>query len=120
MPTLELSVTAKLNGVPIAGSPFIRRVSVDEIQQFATEQATGGGYATLPITSLDQLNFLLLQPDQTLTIRLSGQSDQGLVLNAGGLLLICDATIAATASTNATTSNASGTTAVLTGLAGGT
>lgn len=120
MPTLEIQVVVKLDGLPIGGSPFIRRVSVDEVQQFATEQPTGGGYATLPITSMDIVDFLLLQPDQPITVRLSGQSDQGLVLNGGGLLLICDAAIAAAAATNATTNNASGNTAVLTGLAGGT
>lgn len=120
MPVLDLSLSVKLDGQSLAGSPFVRRVTIDEIQQFATEQATGGGYATLPITSLDQVSVLLLQPTQQVTVRLSAQSDQGIVLNAGGILLICDATIAAAASTNATTSNASGATAVLSGIAGGT
>lgn len=120
MSVLEVTVTMKLDGQLLAGMPFTRRVSVDEVQQFQTEQATGGGYATLPVTSLDQLDVLLLQPTQQITVRLSAQSDQGIVLNAGGFLLVVDATIAAAAATNATTSNASGTTAVLTGLAGGT
>ena len=116
--SLEIIVTLKIDGV--AQPPLIRRVVVDEVQQFETEQATGGGYVALPITALDQLDFLILQPDQQVTVRFSNQSDQGLVLNAGGLLLIADATVNSGASTNATTSNASGTTALLTGLAGGT
>jgi len=120
MSVLEVTVTMKLDGLPLPGTPLTRRVTVDEVQQFSTEQASGGGYATLPITSLDQLDVLLLQPTQQITIRLSAQSDQGIVLNGGGLLLIVDAAIAAAAATNATTSNASGSTAVLTGVAGGT
>lgn len=120
MSVLEVTVTMKLDGQLMAGMPFVRRVTVDEVQQFMTEQATGGGYATLPVTSLDQLDVLLLQPSQQVTVRLSAQSDQGLVLNAGGFLLIVDAAIAAAAATNATTSNASGVTANLSGIAGGT
>jgi len=120
MPTLEVTVSIKQDGVPIVGSPFIRRVVVDESQQFATEQATGGGYATLPLTLLDQLSFLLLQPDQQITLRFSNQSDQGLVVNAGGLVLIADVTVNSGASTNATVNNTSGQTAVLTGLGAGT
>ena len=120
METIEVMVTVKRNGVAIPESPIIRRVSIDEVQSFTTEQASGGGYATLPITSMDQIDVLLLQPTQQVTVRLSAQSDQGLVLNGGGFLLIVDAAIAAAAATNATTSNASGTTVVLAGLAGGT
>lgn len=120
MPTFEVTVTIKQDGVTLAGSPFIRRVVVDEIQSFSTEQASGGGYATLPTTFLDTLNLLLLMPDQTVTVRFSNQSDQGLVLNAGGLLLLADVAVNSGASTNATTTNASGTTASLSGVAGGT
>ena len=120
MATIEVSVTVKLDGQPISGSPFVRRLTADETQAFAVEQATGGGYVTLPLTSLDQLNFLLLQPDQSITVRLSAQSDQGIVLQAGGVLLICDAAIAAAPTTNATVTNDSGSTAVLSGFAGGT
>lgn len=120
MPILEISVMVKLDGQMVGGAPFIRRVNVDETQQFTTEQASGGGYTTLPLTSLDQLDFLLLQPDQQITIRLGAQSDQGIVLNGGGLLLICDAVIAAAPATNATVNNVSGTTATLVGIGGGT
>lgn len=120
MSVLEVTISAKLDGQPLLGGAITRRVTVDEVQQFSTEQATGGGYASLPLTNLDQLDFLLLQPSQQITIRLNAQSDAGLVVNGGGLLLIVDSAIAAAAATNATTSNASGSTALLSGVAGGT
>lgn len=120
MPTLEAVVILKQDGQILPGYPISRKVTVDETQQFAVESATGGGYVTLPITSLDQVNALVLQPTQQVTVRFSAQSDQGLILNAGALLVIIDSAIAAAAATNVTANNGSGSTAVLSGLAGGT
>lgn len=117
---LEINITVKRDGKVLGGFPLYRRLQVDEVQQFSTEQATGGGYASLPISLLDTLQALILSPSKQVTVRLNGQSDAGLVVNAGGLLLFIDGSAAAGASTNATTSNSSGSTAVLEGLAGGT
>lgn len=117
---IELTLTMKRDGKLIAGFPMYRRLQVDEAQAFNVEQASGGGYVTLPITSIDTLQMLLLNPSRQVTVRLNGQSAQGLIINAGGLLLFVDATVTAGASVNATIDNASGNTAVLEGLAGGT
>lgn len=118
--TLEIHVTVKRDGKLLSGFPIARRIQCDEVQQFSTEQGTGGGYFTLPITSIDTLQALLLTPSAAVTVRLAGQASAGVVINAGGLLLLIDAAIAATAATNATIDNSSGSTAVLDGLAGGT
>lgn len=117
---LDVTVTVKLNGRDVKGFPYQKRLVVDEVQQFAYEKATGGGYETLPITQIATLQALVLAPDQALTVRVDGQSDAGLVLNAGGLLLLLDSTTDAGASTNATIDNSSGSTAVITGLGAGT
>lgn len=117
---LDITVIIKRNGRDVAGFPYQKRMVVDELQSFAYEKATGGGYETLPTTQIATLQALALVADQALTIRLDGQSDAGIVLSAGGLLLVLDATLDASASTNATLDNSSGSTAVITGLGAGT
>jgi len=120
MPTYELTVRLKRDGESVNGYPIHRRLEVDEAVTFDHEEATGGGYVTLPTGELDEINFLALRVDQQVTIRLDGQTDAGIVLNAGGALFIIDADIDAGASANATISNASGSTVNVKGFAGGT
>jgi len=117
---LDVVVSIKRNGRDVTGFPFQWRKVVDELQQFSYEKATGGGYETLPTTQIATVQALVVTADQATTIRLDGQSDAGIVLNAGGLLLALDITADASASTNATLDNSSGSTAVVTGLGAGT
>ena len=118
--TIEIVCEIKQDGVPVPGSPFIRRVTLDEVQGFAYEIASGAGYATLPVTASDTLRLLVVSPTYATSFRLNGQSSASVDLNAGGLLILVDANLTAGASTNATASNSSGSTAVLTGYGGGT
>lgn len=117
---LDVTVIIKRNGRDVTGFPFQWRKVVDELQQFSYEKATGGGYETLPTTQIATLQALALVADQALTVRLDGQSDAGIVLSAGGLLLLLDITADASSTTNATLDNSSGSTAVVTGLGAGT
>lgn len=117
---LEITVSIKKNGWEIPGFPYRRRMLVDETQQFSYEKATGGGHESLPVTQIASLQALVLTADQALTARVDGQSDAGIVLSAGGLLLVVDATIDAGASTNATIDNSSGAVALVRGLGAGT
>jgi hypothetical protein len=118
--TIEATLILKHNGAYILGSPLKLRLTVDEAQEFRHEEADGGGYVALPTSEMAEIQVLAVKPDQQVTIRLDGQSDKGIVLNAGGLLLIFDADIDAGASTNATVDNSSGSTVNLEGIAGGT
>lgn len=121
VPIYEITVSVKQNGVEVFGAPVRRRLEVDEgLGPIRYERATGGGYVSLPITVLDEVQFLLVRTDQQVTLRLDAQSDAGLVLNAGALLLILDADMDAGASTNATLDNSSGNTANIDVIAGGT
>lgn len=120
MPTLEVTVSVKLDGVPVAGFPVTRRREVDEAQQFAVERATGAGYVTLGADDLDEIQVLVLRTDQLVTVRLDGQTDAGLVLTAGGLLVLMDADIDAGVATNVLIDNDSGFVATLRGVAAGT
>lgn len=118
---LEVQVTAKLNGRLLPNFPQYRRVQVDEVQQFSVEQATGGGYQTIQSTQVGTVQALLLNPSTIVTVRFNGQSDGGLVLNAGSLLLVLDALLAnVSSSNNVTVDNSSGSLALLVGLVGGT
>ena len=117
---LDVTVIIKRNGRDVTGFPYQKRMVIDELQQFSYEKATGGGYETLPTTQITTVQALVVTADQATTIRLDGQSDAGIVLNAGGLLLALDITADASASTNATLDNSSGSTANITGLGAGT
>jgi len=120
MPTLEISIAARLDGVLLAGFPKIRRLACDEAQTFEYERATGGGYIALPTGELAEVQALILSADQQVTLRLDAQSDAGIVINAGGLVLLFDVDIDSGVATNATVDNGSGSTAVIEGLACGT
>lgn len=121
MPTIEIEVTVKRDGRPLEYLRTVRRIELDELQEFKYEKATGGGFVALPTSKLDEIQALVFQAvDQQVTLRLDGQSDAGIVLNAGGMVVILDADIDASAATNATVDNSSGSTALLQGLAAGT
>lgn len=120
MPTLELTVTAKLDGIPVPNFPLTIRRQVDELQQFDYEKANGGGYVAVPTGELATVQVLVLTPSQAMTVRLDGQSTAGIELAADGLLIVADATIDAGASTNVTIDNSSGSAGQVKGLAAGT
>lgn len=118
---LELNITLKQDGKMVSGFPLYRRLVVDELQQFQTEQPSSvGTFVALPATLIDVAQALILTPNQSVTVRLNGQSNAGVTLLAGGLLLILDASLTAGAATNVTVDNSTGVTATLTGLVGGT
>lgn len=119
--TYDITLTIKKNGLALSDyNPLVRRITCDESQPFSYEKAATGGFVALPASQLDIINLLLLLPDQQVTLRLDAQTDAGLVLNAGGLLLIVNGVLDAGASTNATVDNSSGATTTLKGLASGT
>ena len=130
MPTLTVTVTVSQDGgEPLPGFPLTRRVSVDEVQTFATEQANAADTTTwvaLPLSSLDTVTFLVVRSDRAVTFRLNdGIADAAttatLPLAAGGLLMLVNGTLrAGSGSANARVNNNSGATAVLRGVGGGT
>ena len=121
MPTVEVEVSIRVSGRPWEDLRTIRRVELDELQSFEYEKADGGGYVAVPTAQLAEIQALIVRAvDQQLTFRLDGQTDAGIVLNAGGLLVILDCDIDAGTTTNLTVDNSSGSVAIVKGLAGGT
>jgi len=106
MPALKVTVLVEVDGQPVPGFPYVRRVVADEVQAFNPTTKVGDGNGTtftaLPTSAITTMQGLLVRADQDVTIRLDGQTDAGVLLKAGGLLLIIDSTINAGATTNAT------------------
>lgn len=120
---LEIALLIRRNGELLPGFPKIRRLTVDEIQSFVYEQANQGAgvFAAVPLDQIATIQALLVIPTQQVTLRLDGQSDTGIVINANGLLLLLDATIDAGAgASNAQLNNVSGSVATIEGLGAGT
>ena len=123
MPTLKATVNLELNGISLSGYPVVKRLEMDESQEFRYEKVDDTDAVTfvaLPTSQIDSIQALAIQTDQQLTFRFDGQTDAGILLNAGGLILIIDATIDAAAATNATVNNNVQPTANITGIAAGT
>lgn len=120
--TIDITVTVKRDGLDIPGYPVSRRVTVDEVQSFEYEEANDGDTTTfsdIPVAQLTSIQALLLRTDQQVNIRMDGATDAGILLNAGGILVIIDHTNDS-GSNRLRVNNNSGSIAVLKGLAGGT
>lgn len=120
MPTLEATLLLKQDGVDVPGFPVTRRLFV-----VTTESDNDG---TLPpdaafhpfggLAPTQNVSFIQTL-DQAVTVRLNGQSDAGIVLNAGGLLLVFGGTLNFGTAGNLTVKNASGITTAIQVLVGG-
>ena len=122
MPSIKFTIQAEIDGVPLNGFPLVRRVSVAELQTFEYEEANDGNTTTfsdIPVGQLDSIQALLVRPDQQVNVRIDGQTDAGIIINAGGILLIIDGTNDA-GSNRARVNNNSGNTANLRGFGAGT
>jgi len=109
MPSIKLTVDLEIDGVRVTGFPLIRRITVDEVQHFDYEEAADNDattFSALPTAQIASIQALLLRPlEQPITLRLDGATDAGIIISAGGMVIIMDATIDAGASTNATVNN---------------
>ena len=125
MPNLKVTVQVEIDGVPLSGFPLVRRLEMDEAQQFNYEKAADGDtitFTALPAGELTAIQALIIRNDIPVTVRLDNQTDAGIELNSGGLLLLVDATIDAGAGAlNAKLNNPDATAAaIVKGVAAGT
>ena len=105
------------------GFPYVRRITADEFQTFDPyEKANDGNtttFTTLPVSAVASiLQALILKADAQVTLRFNGQTDKGITLNAGGLLLLLDTAI--NSAVFASINNNSGGIANVRGLGAGT
>jgi len=119
---IKVRIEIETDGKALPGFPITRRIEVAEMQSFDYSKADDGNdttFTTLPLDVMAAIQALVLTADRSTTLRLDGQSDAGIQLNAGGLIIILDATINAGV-TNALINNNSGSAANVKGAAGGT
>ena len=119
MQTIKVTINVEIDGVQLEGYPLIKRLSVDEVQQFNYEKTDGGGYAAMPLDQLSNIQMLVVKPSKQVTLRLDAQTDAGIVVNANGIVILADVTID-DAVTRAMVNNDSGEIAVLKGIGAGT
>lgn len=117
MSVLKVTVITELDGSRIEPLCKSIQTTFDEHQQFAAERPTGGSNVALPIGELTTLQALVLTSSEQVTIQLGATAEADITLPEDGLVVLMG--ISNTAS-NAKSSNASGSTAVLTGIGAGT
>ena len=124
MPVFELELSIKIDGQLMPAFPLVKRFQAVEGAMLATQKAGGdvaGTYVVVPGTQMSAaLQGLAIASDQAVLIRLNGQTNADIALNAGGLLIVFDGSLNAGASTNATISNTGANPANLTGFWAGT
>lgn len=126
MPTLEVTIQVKQDGVPVAGFPLTRRVSVDELQSFEVEIPAHGSLGegnVIPLNYQDTVQALIMTTDRALTVGLKGGTPISGIgcpgLSAGGVLCFIGADLGAGFSQNVV-NNLSGATAIIKGVGAGT
>jgi hypothetical protein len=111
VPTLELTVLVKQDGVAVPGFPWVRRIVVDDVQPFDYQLASGGGDTVVPTAAIASLHALLVRAlNQPTTVKLPS-----IALAAGGIVVVLDGVL-----TTPTIANASGAPTEVQGLGGGT
>ena len=108
--TYKLTLTLEKNGKPLQGlDPLIRRLTVDQSQSFDDLLATGSGDVAFPVTAVTTPAFLVLLVDQTEVYK-----PGNVTISPGGFVVLFNATVS-----SGTINNASGSTALNRGIAGG-
>lgn len=118
MSNVEVSINVKIDGEDSFN--FARRIVLDTKVEFEVPKVYDGNGSTfvaaIPVGPLTTIGALIVAPNKQMTIRLNSQSNAGIILNAGGLLLLIDSAINSVIGVN----NNSGDAGELTGLVGGT
>lgn len=123
MASYQITLIVEKDGAAVSDLCITRRIVVDESQSFdyeKTDDGNGTTFTTVPAGEIGTLQMVIMRPSEQVTVRLDGQTDAGILVNARGLLVLVDATVDAGASTNMTVNNNSGAVAQLKGMVGGT
>jgi hypothetical protein len=124
VPVFEIEISIKQDGAPLPRFPLIRRIQTVEGQTIATSKAGGDGagiYVVVPgADAIPALQGFVLSSDSAVNLRLNGQSNGSVPLNAGGIMILIDGNLAAGATTNLTINNPGVAAANLTGAVLGT
>ncbi len=124
MSNAKTRVSIELDGNPNPLQRIVRRLEQPEFQSFNYEKANDGDtttFSAVPLGEIASIGLLYLESDQQVTIRLDGQTDAGITINADGFVLLHDVTIDSGAgASNLSINNNSGVTAKILGMGFGT
>jgi hypothetical protein len=121
MAVYTVTLTIQEDGVTIPGFPVVKTLTTAESAgRQVLVRASGGGYVNLPVAELGDVNLLMVDTTQALSIRFNDQTDAGLPMNASGLLLLVNSAIPSGATAKVSADNASGSAATIVQVAGGT
>ena len=120
MPAIKVTVTVEVDGVVQLGFPLVRRVVVDQVgaAQFTEAGPDAVPATALPVPVLALAQMLVVAPaSQPVQVRLNGQTDSFVGVNAGGFLVLVDGD--AGTSAQLLVGNPSATSTNIFGMAGG-
>src|SRR5271156_6576418 len=101
---VEIEVNIRVDGVPLDGFPLIRRMTPAETGQRRYVKPDGDGATYVQASQLATDNLAIVWTDSPIGVGINAKGP--IPLNAGGFIIICDAAIAAGATTNITVNNA--------------
>ena len=104
MPLLEATIDIKLDGKSITGQPVVFTATYVEGTATTLTKANGDGSSYVQWSQLGTDNGLFLMTDAAVSFKFNNAG--AIPLNAGGLILVLGANIAASAATNITINNA--------------
>src|SRR5260221_3083033 len=111
MANVQITVELTLDGHPLPGSPFTQILDVLDYQVLNVRKSIDAVGVFAPIPTVDALTpisaLLLWNPDAELIYRFAGQTDAGLTVPAGGLVLLSNVDIEAGATLNVGADNSS-------------
>ncbi len=110
MPAVVIQITSEIDGHPLPSSPFIQIPDgITQVQAFSVLKTVDGvgSFATIPtVDSFTSIAVILLaNPDAELIYRFNGQTDAGIVIPAGGLIMLSGAMLDSGAGTNVLVNN---------------
>lgn len=123
MATIRVTVSVEVDGAPAPGFPYVRRINGVDLESFNYAKQVDGTdvFERVPIEQLNPASVVALITDREVTVRLASQTDQGVVLEPGGLVLVVGGSVAAFAPLPlASVNNVSGAAARIKGIAAGT
>lgn len=127
MAEYRFALSVEKDGSPISGSPFIIRASTAQGDEFSYSLDGAGDsvtYSTIPaLLAFGGVQVLFLRPDGPLNLRLAGQTNGGVAIDAGGIVFMAGVNITAVSSASLVTLNNAadpGTAVIPTGFVGGT
>lgn len=93
MPTIELHTEARVSDPLVPDLPLVRRIEVDETDAIVRQFPSSGSYQNLAAAHLATVKGYVLAFDAAVTVRIAGQTDAGLSVNAGGQIAAIDTAI---------------------------